>query len=192
MKRIGITGGIGSGKSVVSNLLRVMGFPVYDTDSEARYLMNTSPELKAQIVGVFGDDVYAGGVLDRPLLASRVFGHPEQVARLNAIVHPAVRQDFDRWSRACRGRICFVESAILYESHLDRLVDEVWLVTAPEALRIERVQQRSGLTPDEVRRRIASQMSDEERSHRATHLICNDGRVSLIATVLSLLGQELK
>lgn len=192
MKRIGITGGIGSGKSVVSNLLRVMGFPVYDTDSEARYLMNTSPELKAQIVGVFGDDVYAGGVLDRPLLASRVFGHPEQVARLNAIVHPAVRQDFDRWSRACRGRICFVESAILYESHLDRLVDEVWLVTAPEALRIERVQQRSRLTPDEVRRRIASQMSDEERSHRATHLICNDGRVSLIATVLSLLGQELK
>lgn len=192
MKRIGITGGIGSGKSVVSNLLRVMGFPVYDTDSEARYLMNTSPELKAQIGGVFGDDVYAGGVLDRPLLASRVFGHPEQVARLNAIVHPAVRQDFDRWSRACRGRICFVESAILYESHLDRLVDEVWLVTAPEALRIERVQQRSGLTPDEVRRRIASQMSDEERSHRATHLICNDGRVSLIATVLSLLGQELK
>lgn len=188
MKRIGITGGIGSGKSVVSNLLRVMGYPVYDTDSEARRLMNTSTELKRQIVEAFGPDVYAGGVLDRPRLASLVFGNPEQIARLNAIVHPAVRHDFDRWSRSCRADICFVESAILYESHLDHLVDEVWLVTAPEALRIERVQQRSGLTPDEVRRRIASQMSDEERGRRATHLICNDGRESLIATVLSLLG----
>lgn len=189
MKRIGITGGIGSGKSVVSNLLRVMGYRVYDTDSEARRLMNTSPELKRQIAEAFGDDIYAGGSLNRPLLASRAFGHPDRVARLNAIVHPAVRIDFDRWSHSRPDELCFVESAILYESHLDRLVDEVWLVIAPEALRIERVQQRSGLTVDEVRRRMASQMDEEERRRRATHILCNDGRQSLIAAVLSLLEE---
>lgn len=189
MKRIGITGGIGSGKSVVSSLLRVMGYPVYDTDSEARRLMNASPELRRQIAEAFGDDIYTDGSLNRPLLASRAFGHPDRVARLNAIVHPAVRLDFDRWSRGCKAGICFVESAILYESHLDRLVDEVWLVTAPETLRVERVQQRSGLTADEVRSRMASQMDEEERRRRATHIICNDGRQSLIAAVLSLLNE---
>lgn len=188
MKRIGITGGIGSGKSVVSNLLRVMGYPVYDTDSEARRLMNSQPELQAQLSDAFGADIYTDGVLNRPLLASRTFGNPGQVARLNAIVHPAVRHDFEQWACKRQEPVGFVESAILYESHFDRLVDEVWLVTAPEALRIERVLQRSGLSADEVRRRIASQMSDEERRRRATHVIVNDGCESLIATVLSLLG----
>lgn len=190
MKRIGITGGIGSGKSVISNLLRVMGYRVYDTDSEARRLMNTLPQLKAQLGQTFGDDIYADGKLDRPLLASRVFGYPEQIARLNALVHPAVREDFDRWSQGVRGEVCFVESAILYESHLDRLVDEVWLVTAPESLRIERVQQRSGLSADEVKRRMAAQLGEEEKCRQATHVICNDGRESLIATVLSLLNRS--
>ena len=123
------------------------------------------------------------------MLASRAFGHPDRVARLNAIVHPAVRADFDRWSHSRPDELCFVESAILYESQLDRLVDEVWLVTAPEALRIERVQQRSGLTADEVRRRMASQMDEEERRRRATHILYNDGRQSLIAAVLSLLEE---
>lgn len=188
MKRIGITGGIGSGKSVVSHLLRVMGYPVYDTDSEARRLMTSQPELMARLSEAFGADIYADGRLNRPLLASRTFGNPGQVARLNAIVHPAVRHDFDRWARERSEAVGFVESAILYESQFDRLVDEVWLVTAPEALRIERVQQRSGLSADEVRRRMAAQMSDEERSRRATHIICNDGSESLVATVLSLLG----
>ena len=105
-------------------------------------------------------------------------------------MHPAVREDFDRWSQGVRGELCFVESAILYESHLDRQVDEVWLVTAPESLRIERVQQRSGLSADEVKRRIAAQQGEEERCRQATHVICNDGRESLIATVLSLLNRS--
>lgn len=188
MKRIGITGGIGSGKSVVSNLLRVMGYPVYDTDTEARRLMNSQFELKAQLIEAFGADIYAGGVLNRSLLASRTFGNPKQIARLNAIVHPAVQHDFERWVFERRETTGFVESAILYESHFDRLVDEVWLVTAPEALRIERVQQRSGLSVSEIRRRIAAQMSEEEKSRRATHIINNDDSKSLIATVLSLLS----
>ncbi len=188
MKRIGITGGIGSGKSVVSQLLRVMGYPVYDTDSEAKRLMNTSPGLKAQIAEAFGSDVYDGsGVLNRALLASRVFGQADCVTRLNAIVHPAVRQDFFRWSRSLKDSVCFVESAILYESHFDELVDEVWVVAAPEEQRVERVRQRSGLSAEEVKRRMASQLPEAEKRRRGNHVIWNDGKASVIRAVLSLL-----
>ncbi len=190
MRRVGITGGIGSGKSVVSHLLRVMGYPVYDTDTEAKRLMNASPELKRQIAEAFGSDIYAQGTLDRALLASRVFGNPERIARLNSIVHPAVRLDFDRWASALNTPLCFVESAILYDSGFDRLVDDVWVVTAPEALRIKRVGDRSGLAPDEVRRRMAAQLSDSEIQQRASHIIRNDGNTSLIGKVLSLLRRQ--
>lgn len=190
MRRIGITGGIGSGKSVVSHLLRVMGYPVYDTDTEAKRLMNVSPELKRQIAEAFGSDIYAQGTLDRALLASRVFGNPERIARLNSIVHPAVRLDFDRWASALNTPLCFVESAILYDSGFDRLVDDVWVVTAPEALRIKRVGDRSGLAPDEVRRRMAAQLSDSEIQQGASHIIRNDGNTSLIGKVLSLLRRQ--
>ncbi len=191
MKRIGITGGIGSGKSVVSHLLRVMGYSVYDTDIEARRLTDSSVEIRRAIASTFGDDLYAGGELNRPLLAQRVFGFPEQIARLNAIVHPAVRADFERWSRERHEACCFVESAILYESGFDRLVDSVWAVSAPEALRIARVKQRSGLSESEVQRRIEAQMSDDELRLRTPRVIVNDGVTSIIGRVLSLLKSEI-
>lgn len=188
MKRIGITGGIGSGKSVVSQLLRVMGYSVYDTDSEAKRLMASLPALKHQIAEAFGPDIYEGdGMLNRALLASRVFGQAERIARLDSMVHPAVRQDFLRWVQSLEGTICFVESAILYESHFDELVDEVWLVTAPESLRIERVQQRSGLSEEEIKKRMASQMPEAEKQRRGNYIIRNDGDTSVIQAILSLL-----
>ena len=188
MKRIGITGGIGSGKSVVSQLLRVMGYLVYDTDSEAKRLMASLPALKHQIAEAFGPDIYdSDGVLNRALLASRVFGHADRMALLDSMVHPAVRQDFLRWAQSLKGTIGFVESAILYESHFDELVDEVWLVTAPDSLRIERVQQRSGLSEEEIKKRMASQMSEAEKQRRGNHIIRNDGNTSVIRAVLALL-----
>ena len=187
MRRIGITGGIGSGKSVVSRLLRIMGYSVYDTDSEAKRLMESSLEVVQKLSECFGRDIYHNGRLNRGLLSSRVFGKSDKIVLLNSIVHPVVRFDFYRWSESLNAEICFVESAILYESRFDELVDEVWTVTAPEELRISRVRQRSGLTEEEVKKRMAAQLSEEEKQRRAAHIIWNDGNVSVIHRVLSLL-----
>ena len=187
MRRIGITGGIGSGKSVVSRLLRIMGYSVYDTDSEAKRLMESSLEVVQKLSECFGRDIYHNGRLNRGLLSSRVFGKSDKIVLLNSIVHPVVRFDFYRWSESLNEEICVVESAILYESRFDELVDEVWTVTAPEELRISRVRQRSGLTEEEVKKRMAAQLSEEEKQRRAVHIIWNDGNVSVIHRVLSLL-----
>ena len=187
MRRIGITGGIGSGKSVVSRLLRIMGYSVYDTDSEAKRLMESSLEVVQKLSECFGRDIYHNGRLNRGLLSSRVFGESDKIVLLNSIVHPVVRFDFYRWSESLNEEICFVESAILYAPRLDELVDEVWTVTAPEELRIGRVRQRSGLTEEEIKKRMAAQLSEEEKQRRAAHIIWNDGNVSVIHRVLSLL-----
>ena len=187
MRRIGITGGIGSGKSVVSRLLRIMGYSVYDTDSEAKRLMESSLEVVQKLSECFGRDIYHNGRLNRGLLSSRVFGKSDKIVLLNSIVHPVVRFDFYRWSESLNEEICFVESAIFYESRFDELVDEVWTVTAPEELRIGRVRQRSGLTEEEIKKRMAAQLSEEEKQRRAAHIIWNDGNVSVIHRVLSLL-----
>ena len=187
MRRIGITGGIGSGKSVVSRLLRIMGYSVYDTDSEAKRLMESSLEVVQKLSECFGRDIYHNGRLNRGLLSSRVFGKSDKIVLLNSIVHPVVRFDFYRWSESLNEEICVVESAILYVSRFDELVDEVWTVTAPEELRISRVRQRSGLTEEEVKKRMAAQLSEEEKQRRAVHIIWNDGNVSVIHRVLSLL-----
>ena len=187
MRRIGITGGIGSGKSVVSRLLRIMGYSVYDTDSEAKRLMESSLEVVQKLSECFGRDIYHNGRLNRGLLSSRVFGKSDKIVLLNSIVHPVVRFDFYRWSESLNEEICFVESAILYASRFDELVDEVWTVTAPEELRIGRVRQRSGLTEEEIKKRMAAQLSEEEKQRRAAHIIWNDGNVSVIHRVLSLL-----
>ncbi len=187
MRRIGITGGIGSGKSVVSRLLRIMGYSVYDTDSEAKRLMESSLEVVQKLSECFGRDIYHNGRLNRGLLSSRVFGKSDKIVLLNSIVHPVVRFDFYRWSESLNEEICFVESAIFYESRFDELVDEVWTVTAPEELRISRVRQRSGLTEEEIKKRMAAQLSEEEKQRRAAHIIWNDGNVSVIHRVLSLL-----
>ncbi len=188
MRRIGITGGIGSGKSVVSHLLRIMGYPVYDSDTEARRLMQSSPEIRQRLSARFGDDIYIGEILNRPLLAKRAFGNPEQMARLNAIVHPVVLDDFVRWSERHSASLCFVESAIMYESGFDRLVDEVWAVTAPEALRIKRVMRRNGLSERAIRERMAAQMSEPERLKRATRVLVNDEETSVIQSLVALLN----
>ena len=187
MRRIGITGGIGSGKSVVSRLLRIMGYSVYDTDSEAKRLMESSLEVVQKLSECFGRDIYHNGRLNRGLLSSRVFGESDKIVLLNSIVHTVVRFDFYRWSESLNEEICFVESANLYESRFDELVDEVWTVTAPEELRISRVRQRSGLTEEEIKKRMAAQLSEEEKQRRAAHIIWNDGNVSVIHRVLSLL-----
>lgn len=198
---IAITGGIGSGKSVVARMLRAMGYEVYDCDSEARRLVDSDPGLLARIESEVAPGCLSGGSLDRRAVAARVFSDPQALSRLNAIVHPAVRDHLQAWAATRRGSApCFVETAILRESGLHALVDGEWMVTAPVPVRVSRACTRSGLTPAEAMARIeAQQRSAGPRgpkcSPRATGLlpgpaaqIVNDGNAAVLPRVLHLLG----
>ncbi len=162
---IGICGGIGSGKSVVSRILRLKGEAVYDCDSEAGRIMDSSEEVLRTLHERFGDTVCpAGGPICRPELARRVFSSDQERLWLNALVHRLVRRDVKAWSAAILSggrRHCFVESAILASSGLAAMCDEVWIVTAPEAVRIERVRMRDALSEEAILSRIRSQEEEE-------------------------------
>lgn len=187
---IGITGGIGSGKSVVSRLLRLMDVPVYDCDSEARRLMCESVVIREALLGTVGADVYdASGVLNRAYLASYMFGNAERVAQVNRIVHPVVRADFKAWTMQFAGPVVAVESAILFEAGMDADVDAVWVVHAAEDVRLLRAVSRDDSNVDAVRRRMQCQMSGQEYVDRADRVVCNDGSCSLIQQVGRLLGE---
>ena len=186
--KIAVTGGIGSGKSVVSRLLRIMGIPIYDCDSEAKRLMNNSPAIRQALIETVGTKVYSeDGTINRPYLASYMFGHPEHVALVNHIVHPAVRDHFNQWAIHTQAPIVAVETAILYESGMDADVDSVLLVHAPLDLRIQRAMQRDGASEQSIRHRINAQTPHEELLHKATYVIVNDDYTSLIAQTLKLL-----
>ena len=157
MKTVAITGGIGSGKSVVSRLLRVEGYPVYDCDSQAKRIMDNDAEIQRQLQNAFGEDVVVDGVIHRQKLASVVFGNSENLRKLNAIVHPAVIADIKKWSVAEQKDLVFVETAILRESGMETLVDEVWVVDAPKDIRVARVMVRNNMPEEDVRKRIDSQ-----------------------------------
>lgn len=173
MKKIAICGGIGSGKSTVCQMFAERGVAIYDSDSRAKALMNESEPLCKALMAEFGAECYDGGVLNRPYLAQRVFASPEQLAKLNAIVHPAVKEDFLRWAEEQSGDYVILESAILYESGFDSLVDKVVAVLAPLPLRIERAMQRDGASREQIEARIKAQMSDDELMARADFAIVN-------------------
>lgn len=179
MIRVAVTGGIGSGKSTVCRLFAGLGVPVYDSDLRARELMNEDRELRTRISAAFGPDSYRDGTLDRRYLAESVFGDPQRLAQLDAIVHPAVFADFERWVSEQSGDYVVLECAILFESGMDRCVDRVVAVVAPESLRVERASRRDGVSADRIRRRMAAQMSDDELCARADYTIVNIDRADL-------------
>ena len=182
--KIAIIGGIGSGKSVVSKLFRLMNIPVYDCDSEAKRLMNTNATLRTELTKAIDERVYgADGQIDRVYLASYMFGHAEHVALVNSIVHPAVRAHFKQWAIDTHAPIVAVETAILFESKMDADVDSIVWVSAPIETRIARAVQRDHSSEQAIRQRMKSQMSDAELMKRADHIIQNDDTTSLIAQV---------
>ncbi len=187
-KLIAIAGGIGSGKSVVSRLLRQLGFRVVDTDLLARRLMNCDSELKSLMVQEFGSDVYGeDGQLNRQLLAQRVFGNREMLAKLNGIVHPAVVNHLVALASEPGNKVLFAETALLRASGLDRHVHAVWRVTAPHSLRVARVVARNGLTEEQVEQRMRSQ-AGEDMPGEHDCLIVNDGKCAVIPQVMSLVA----
>lgn len=191
---IAITGGIGSGKSVVSQLLRIIGYTVYDCDERAKWVMTHDKQLRNELCELFGPDTYLPSsdnewALNKPYLASRIFSSAEALAKMNACVHPALARDMKMMQEAEAKDRFFFESAILYESGFDRLStpDEVWTVSAPLELRIARGMQRDNATREKILSRIDSQMPQEEKERRADHVILNDEYHSLIAQVRKLI-----
>ena len=166
--KIGITGGIGSGKSVVSQLLEVMGIPVYIADVESKRLTNTDPYIKKGLSSLLGEKVFAGGALNKPLLASYLFGHPDHARQINGIVG--------------------MESAILIESGFTGEVDVIVMVYAPLEIRIQRAICRDNSSRELIVKRIESQMSDEEKRKQADFVIVNDDDMPLIPQVLELIS----
>lgn len=185
---IGITGGIGSGKSTIAKQLRAMGYAVYDTDSEAKRLIVEDTQVRQQIEQLFGSEVYKDGVYQTALVAQRVFADHSLLAKLNAIVHPAVRSDIERRvsghaSRESRvenqKNLFFIECAILYQAGFDSLCDKVVAVTAPEDVRLQRVIARDHSSSDKVLARMRAQQA-EEILQRADIIINNDGQTSIL------------
>lgn len=193
MKLIAITGGIGSGKSVVSRILQVMGYNVYDCDSRAKSLMAHDQDVRRQLTEAFGQDTYlADGSINRAYLSEVAFADDISRVILNGIVHPATARDMNCWAEEQHQQgadMAFVETALLRTADLDRLMDEVWHVTAPTDVRIKRVMARNGLTASQVQSRIASQTAEEEVT-AGEHVIVNDGDTSLLAQVLKLIEQN--
>lgn len=184
--QIGITGGIGSGKSIVSRIMRAMQYPVYDTDSQAKALMQ-SPLIKQQLAHTWGNDIFTDkGDIDRAKLAAIVFNDSTQLTTLNNIVHPAVRQHYAQWVEQQQSHIVFVESAILHQAQMHNSLQHIWIVQADNETRIRRVMQRNNISRSEVEARIASQ-SEPPIDHR-THLIDNNDGSAIIPQILKLIN----
>jgi dephospho-CoA kinase len=173
MYKVGITGGIGSGKSTVCRLFEQNGIAVYDSDARAKALMAESATLREQLVAAFGAECYNDQGLNRAYLAGRVFGNEVELRRLNGIVHPAVKDDFRRWADAQRGAYVVLESAILFESGFDAEVDTTLAVMAPMEERLRRTAERDGTDMEAIKRRMEHQLSDDELYARAARTIVN-------------------
>ena len=173
MYKVGLTGGIGSGKSTVAELLNIRGVAIYDSDSRAKELMNGNEALREALIAAFGAECYTDAGLNRAWLAERVFGNKAELERLNAIVHPAVMRDFAAWAETAEGDYVVMESAILLEAGLESHVDVVVAVMAPKELRLQRAMQRDGATEAQIEERMRNQMSDDERTERAKYAIVN-------------------
>jgi len=188
MLRVGLTGGIGSGKSTVAAIFEVLGVPVSFADLEARRVMNEDPELRQQIIAHFGPEAYAGMTLNRSWLASRVFNHPDQLEILNALVHPATIREGERWMQSVAGRSPYVirEAALLFETRAAGHLDFIIGVHAPAALRIQRTIQRDGLTREEVLQRMRNQIDEEIKMRLCDAVIQNDGLQALMPQALAL------
>lgn len=189
MIKIGITGGIGSGKSIIATLLDLSGVPVYIADEESKKLTESSPVIKEKLIARFGPDLYMSEKLDKRLLASYIFNDPEALRQVNAIIHPEVNRHFQEWVARQDTSLCAIESAILFESGFDKVVDVRLMVYAPLEVRIKRALRRDAVSREEIERRIQNQLPDEEKKDRSDFVIYNDDKQALIPQVRRLIGE---
>lgn len=186
MLKVGITGGIGSGKSTVCAVFKVIGIPVFSSDDQAKLILDADGQVHGELLALFGKEVFRQGKPDRAALGRLVFNDREALDRLNAILHPAVRKAFRAWAELQDAAYVINEAAILVETEAYKELDRLVVVTAPEKVRIARVIRRDGVTDQQVRERMRNQTSDETRAAVANHIIVNDGTAMIIPQVLAV------
>lgn len=190
MLKIGITGGIGSGKSIVCSVFRLLGVPVYHADDRAKYLMENDIDIRTQIISLFGDEAYNGSNYNRKYIASLVFTNDSLLTKLNNIVHPYVANDFILWTELFKESAYVIEeAAILFESGAGKKMDYNILVDAPEEQRIKRVMKRDNLTEEEVRIRINKQISTDKIRHLVDWIIVNNNKQLILPQILKIHSQ---
>lgn len=193
MIKVGLTGGIGSGKSTVSKILISKGFSVYNSDNRAKWLMNNNDNLKSNIISIFGNQSYIKESLNRKYISSKVFNDSLKLKELNNLVHPLVALDFNNWlSNQNTNDIVFKEAAILIESGAHKEMDKIIVVACPKNIRIERVLKRDGNNSESVDKRMQNQMSENEKINYADFVINNSGSKSDLLKELESVISELK
>lgn len=186
MLKIGLTGGIGSGKTTVAKVFETLGIPVYYADTATKRLMHSDPQLKASIIKNFGEASYKNGMLDRKYIAAIVFNNEEKLALLNSLTHPVTIADADHWISQQTSPYIIKEAALLFETEAGKHLDLFIGVSAPLKLRIERVMKRDGASEEEVINRINRQMNEEEKMRRCDFVIMNNNEELIIPQVLAL------
>lgn len=186
MLRIGLTGGIGSGKTTVARIFEVLGIPVYNADTAAKQLMNEDPQVKLKLLENFGEQAYKNNRLDRHWLAAEIFNNPGKLALLNSIVHPATIADAEAWMKRQSTAYAVKEAALIFESGSEKFLDYVIGVSAPQALRIKRVMHRENATEEMVMARLTRQMNEEEKIQRCDFVLINNEEELLLPQVIAL------
>lgn len=184
--KLGITGGIGSGKTSVCKVFNVLGIPVFSADPEAREIMDNDRIIKREINEIVGKNIYPGGQLNRMELASLIFNNRDLLEKVNSLVHPIVFEHFNRWAEKQTTPYVIMEAAILFESGASKLVDRVATIVAPVEERISRVTRRNKLNRDQVMERINNQMTDEERIKMSDYVINNSENNMIIPVILRI------
>ncbi len=192
MKRIGITGGIGSGKSVISEIFSCLNIPTYNADNESKRLITTEKSLIKALKGILGDEIYTQEGLNKKKMAQMIFSDKKLLEQVNAIIHPAVIKDFIIWSKSQKSDIVACETAILFESGMDQYVDATITVTAPLDVRIERCKKRDHATEEEIKARIANQMEEDERICKSDYTILNDNKTAILPQIREIIEKILK
>jgi dephospho-CoA kinase len=186
MLKIGLTGGIGSGKTTVAQIFEVLAIPVYYADQAAKDLMNEDPGLKNKIISAFGSAVYKDGNLDRSYLGGLVFADPEKLALLNSFVHPVTLRDAAEWMQNQKTAYAIKEAALIFEAGLEKYFDYIIGVTAPESLRLERVMKRDMTSAENVLQRMQQQMDEGDKMSKCDFVINNDNKQALLPQVLKI------
>ena len=186
MIKVGLTGGIGSGKTTAAKIFKQLGVPVYFSDDRAKNLMLNNHFLREALLSVFGEKVIIDGFLNKSYIASKVFANPKELFKLNSLVHPFVQRDFDVWSTSQTSNYVLKEAAIIFETGADKFLDKVVLVESPQHLKFSRIMNRDGITEEEVLNRMRNQWSDSQKRTNADYIIQNDEKCSLIHQILKL------
>ena len=190
MIKVGITGGIGSGKTIICKVIETMGYPVYYADEKAKILINTNKNIISALKNKFGDDIYSSvNLLNKERLAQLIFNHPENLQFVNQLVHPEVINDFLSWSEKQKSTIVFQEAALIIEAEVYKKLDYTISVIAPEEIRINRVIERDNTSKEDVINRMKNQVTDEIRTEISDFIIYNDDKQLILPQILNILKQ---